>query len=365
MGLGFDRDDLVKLLKEDEEIRSLICQIAVGPSAEAEAHEAPETPEAMEAPAAPKEAVYISKKEEPSSKKQELRQKLEEARKDRDLWKQAAQQDAAEKDDAVLERDRAINERDAAVYERNQAGQERDEMLDPMNRAVREKEQAFRAIEESDRLRNQAVRAMEESNHKVEEARRIVSKLQAEITFLQERLDEAKGSISSLTADLDRTREEREDLKDDLQQAEQELAQRFVQGWQLYEAYQEVDDYFKDLLDGVLARPGFEAFIVGLSQERTLQTLWDVTREAVMMSRDEAAGETLWNLFRYSLDLVNRSRSEDLYAVEDVEVGDSYDIDKHILTGGSRNQGCLSKVFLPGYRNVRTGKIICKSQVKI
>lgn len=92
MGLGFDRDDLVKLLKEDEEIRSLICQIAVGPSAEAEAHEAPETPEAMEAPAAPKEAVYISKKEEPSSKKQELRQKLEEARKDRDLWKQAAQQ---------------------------------------------------------------------------------------------------------------------------------------------------------------------------------------------------------------------------------------------------------------------------------
>ena len=368
MGLILNRDDLVKLLQEDEEMRDLIRQIALGQPEEGEAHEVPEAPEvpaSLKVLEPLKEAVYIAKKEELSSKKQELRQKLEEARKDRDLWKQAAQQAAAEKEAAVLERDRAINERDAAVYERNQAVQERDAMADQLKQAVREKEQAFRAMEESDRLRNQAVRAMEESNHKVEEARRIVSKLQAEITFLQERLGEAKGTISSLTADLDHTREEREDLKDDLQQAEQELAQRFVQGWQLYEAYQDVDDYYKDLLDGVLARPGFEAFIVGLSQDRSLRTLWDVTREAVMKSRDEAAGKILWNLFCYSLDLVNRSRSENLYAVEDVEVGDPYDIDRHALTGDSRSQGCLSKVFLAGYRNVSTDKIVCKSQVKI
>ena len=311
MGLGFNRDNLVKLLKEDEGIRYLIRQITLV------------QPEVGEGQEAPMEVSF-------SPKKQELRKELEEDRKERDRWQQEAQLAADEKD-----------------------------------KAVREKEQAFRAMEEADRLRNQAVRALEESDRKVEEARRIVSKLQAEITFLQERLDESKSSISSLTADLNRTREEREDLKDALQQAEQKLTQRFAQGWQLYEAYQDVDDYYQGLLSDVMARPGFEAFIVGLSQDRSLQKIWDVTREAVMKGHDEETAKTLWRLFQYSMDLVNQGRSQDLYAIEDVEVGDFYDIDRHALTVDSRNQGCLSKVFLPGYRNVSTGKIVHKSQVKI
>ena len=324
MRLILNRDDLVNLLQEDEEIRDLIRKLALGQSEEA---------------ARPEEPVFLeaSKEEIFSSKKQELRQKLEEVRRDRDRWQQEAQLAVAEKDKVAGERNRTLVER--------------DDMADQLKQVVREKEQAFRA--------------MEESNHKVEEARRIVSKLQAEITFLQERLDEAKGSISTLTADLDRTREEREDLKEDLQQAEQELSQRFAQGWQLYEAYQEVDDYYRGLLSDVMARPGFEAFIVGLSQDRSLQKIWDVTREAVMKGHDDDTAKTLWRLFQYSMDLVNQGRSQDLYAVEDVKVGDFYDIDLHALTVDSRNQGCLTEVYLPGYRNVSTGKIVHKSQVKI
>lgn len=324
MGFVLNRDDIVELLKKDEEIRGLIRKLALGQSEEAARKEAPVVLEAS------KEEIF-------SSKKQELRQKLEEVRRDRDRWQQEAQLAVAEKDKVASERNRAIVER--------------DDMADQLKQAVREKEQAFRA--------------MEESNRKVEEARCIVSKLQSEITFLQERLDEAKGSIGTLTADLDRTREEREDFKDDLQQAEQELAQRFAQGWQLYEAYQDVDDYYQGLLSDVMARPGFEAFIVGLSQDRSLQKIWDVTREAVMKGHDEETAKTLWRLFQYSMDLVNQGRSQDLYAVEDVKVGDFYDIDRHALTADSRNQGYLSQVYLPGYRNVSTGKIVHKSQVKI
>lgn len=351
MRLILNRDDLVKILQEDEEIRDLIRKLALGQPEEGEAHEVPESLKESEVPKAPMEASL-------SPKKQELRKELEATRKDRDYWQQEASQVATERDDAVRDCQGALNERDQALDQRNQAVQERDE-------AVREKNGALRAMAEAEQQREQAVLAMKDADRKIDEARRIVSGLQSERDFLQERLDEAKAGIGALTADLDRVKAEREALKNSLQQAEQALAQRFDEGWKLYEAYQELDDYFKDLLDGVLARPGFEAFIVGLSQDRTLQTLWDVTREAVMKSRDDAAGELLWHLFRYSLDLVNQSRSEDLYVIEDVAVGDFYDIDKHILTSGSRTQGCLSKVFLPGYRNISTGKIVCKSQVKI
>lgn len=358
MRLILNRDDLVKILQEDEEIRDLIRKLALGQPEEGEAHEVPESLKESEVPKAPMEAGL-------SPKKQELRKELEATRKDRDYWQQEASQAATERDDAVRDCQGAINERDQALDQRNQAVQERDEAVQGRDEAVREKNGALRAMAEAERQREQAVLAMKEANRKVDEARRSVSGLQSEREFLQARLDEAKAGIGALTVELDRVKAEREALKNSLQQAEQALAQRFDEGWKLYEAYQELDDYFKNLLDGVLARPGFEAFIVGLSQDRTLQTLWDVTREAVMRSHDDASGELLWHLFRYSLNLVNQSRSEDLYVIEDVEVGDPYDIDKHILTGGSRTQGCLSKVFLPGYRNISTGKIVCKSQVKI
>lgn len=67
MGLILNRDDLVKLLQEDEGIRELIRQITLVQPEVGERQEAP-----MEASLSPK--------------KQELRKELEATRKDRDYW---------------------------------------------------------------------------------------------------------------------------------------------------------------------------------------------------------------------------------------------------------------------------------------
>lgn len=96
-----------------------------------------------------------------------------------------------------------------------------------------------------------------------------------------------------------------------------------------------------------------------------MRPLWSATREALMKCRDESSANILWNIFQYSLGLVNQSRPDDVFALEDVAVGDRYDIERHALTGGSRVQGTVRVVHLPGYRNVRTGDVICKSLVEI
>ena len=199
MRLILNRDDLVKILQEDEEIRDLIRKLALGQPEEGEAHEVPESLKESEVPKAPMEASL-------SPKKQELRKELEATRKDRDYWQQEASQAATERDDAVRDCQGALNERDQALDQRNQAVQERDE-------AVREKNGALRAMAEAEQQREQAVLAMKDADRKIDEARRIVSGLQSERDFLQERLDEAKAGIGALTADLDRVKAEREALK--------------------------------------------------------------------------------------------------------------------------------------------------------
>ena len=96
-----------------------------------------------------------------------------------------------------------------------------------------------------------------------------------------------------------------------------------------------------------------------------MRPLWSATREALMKCRDESSANILWDIFQYSLGLVNQSRADDVFAIENVAVGDRYDIERHALTSGSRVQGNVRVVHLPGYRNVRTGHVVCKSLVEI
>lgn len=316
MGWGFDRDDFVQLLQEDAEIRGLIRQIAS---------------RAPEERAGAMRGESLSKKQAPRSMAE--RASSEELAHLKALLSQLA----AEKDEAVRDRARALSERDAAIYKENQAFSERAEVL---------------------RQRDQVVRDLEDM-------RGSVFKLQSEHRNLQQSLNDARAKLAAIQVERDRAQVEVQALKKAAELAGQALDQRFGRGWQLYEDYQRLGDYFKGLLKGVFSRPGFEAFIVGLSQERSLKMIWDVTLEAVMNSHDEKDKEILQRLFQYSMDLFNRSRAEDLYAVEDVEVGDDYDMERHSLTKDSRAQGCLTAVFLRGYRNVRTDSIVCKSRVKI
>jgi hypothetical protein len=316
--VGKDRLDFLELLRHDEEVREIIRQIVSGGSCPSPSWAERERPEAIQ-------------------KKQELRRALEKAQQEIDALTEREQQALAD------------GERYRQAFEQAQQ-QCRD--LEEQGTALRQ------SLEQMQREAAQA-------QLKRDQARRQCRDLEEQGTALRRRLEQVQRDSAQARQERDQAQGEARSLRQEAKDADKALSQRFAEGWRLYQQYQQVSDYLRGLLTGVFARPGFEAFIIGAAQERSLRPLWSATREALMKCRDESSANILWDIFQYSLGLVNQSRPDDVFAIENVAVGDRYDIERHALTGGSRVQGTVRVVHLPGYRNVRTGDIVCKSLVEI
>lgn len=238
--------------------------------------------------------------------------------------------------------------------------------------AIQKKQELRRALEEArqeiDALTEREQQALADGEcyrQAFEQAQQQCRDLEEQGTALRRRLEQVQRDSAQARQERDQAQGEARSLRQEAKDADKALSQRFAEGWRLYQQYQQVSDYLRGLLTGVFARPGFEAFIIGAAQERSLRPLWSATREALMKCRDESSANILWDIFQYSLGLVNQSRPDDVFAIENVAVGDRYDIERHALTGGSRVQGTVRVVHLPGYRNVRTGDVVCKSLVEI
>lgn len=316
--VGKDRLDFLELLRHDEEVREIIRQIVSGGSCPSPSWAEGKRPEAIQ-------------------KKQELRRALE-----------AAQQEI----DALTEREQqalADGERYRQAFEQVQ-------------RQCQTLEQQGMVLRQSlEQMQREAAQAQRERD----QARRQCHDMEQQETVLCQRLEQVQREAAQARQERERAQGEARSLRQEAKDADKALSQRFAEGWRLYQQYQQVGDYLRGLLTGVFARPGFEAFIIGAAQERSLRPLWSATREALMKCRDESSANVLWDIFQYSLGLVNQSRADDVFAIENVAVGDRYDIERHALTGGSRVQGTVRVVHLPGYRNVRTDDVVCKSLVEI
>lgn len=316
--VGKDRLDFLELLRHDEEVREIIRQIVSGGSRLSPSWTEGERPEAIQ-------------------KKQELRRALEQAQQEITALTEREQQALADGD------------RYRQAFEQAQ-------------RQCQTLEQQGTVLRQSlEQMQREAAQAQE----KRDQARRQCHDLEQKETVLRQRLEQMQRETAQARQERERAQGEAQSLRQEAEDADKALSQRFAEGWRLYQQYQQVGDYLRDLLTGVFARPGFEAFIVGAAQERSLRPLWSATREALIKCRDESSANILWNIFQYSLGLVNQSRPDDVFVLEDVAVGDRYDIERHALTGGSRVQGTVRVVYLPGYRNVRTGAVVCKSLVEI
>lgn len=316
--VGKDRLDFLELLRHDEEVREIIRQIVSGGSHLSPSWAEGERPEAIQ-------------------KKQELRRALEQAQQEITALTEREQQALADGD------------RYRQAFEQAQ-------------RQCQTLEQQGTVLRQSlEQMQREVAQAQEERD----QARRQCHDLEQKETVLRQHLEQVQREAAQARQERERAQGEAQSLRQEAEDADKALSQRFAEGWRLYQQYQQVSDYLRDLLTGVFARPGFEAFIIGAAQERSLRPLWSATREALMKCRDESSANILWDIFQYSLSLVNQSRSDDVFVLEDVAVGDRYDIERHALTGGSRVQGTVRVVHLPGYRNVRTGDIVCKSLVEI
>ena len=191
-----------------------------------------------------------------------------------------------------------------------------------------------------------------------------ISKLETELNNLRgenyrlkNELAKAQRCVQNLQRDLDAA-------NDKISGLDSQLNERFSRGWELFRKYQLVGSHARQLLQGVFPREDFMAFICGGAQVDSLGTLWDVLRECVMNRRQQDA-QILSEVFEYCLELVNSSKAQASYSILPVNVGERFDSDVHSEAPGSRAQGKISVVYLPGYRNDYNGRIIKKSVVQV
>ena len=192
---------------------------------------------------------------------------------------------------------------------------------------------------------------------KISKLEKELNNLRGENYRLKNELAKAQRCVQNLQRDLDAA-------NDKISELDSQLNERFARGWELFQKYQLVGSHARELLQGVFPREDFMAFICGGAQVDSLGTLWDVLRECVMNRRQQDA-QILSEVFEYCLKLVNSSKAQASYSILPVNVGERFDSDVHSEAPGSRAQGKISVVYLPGYRNDYSGRIIKKSVVQV
>lgn len=219
---------------------------------------------------------------------------------------------------------------------------------------------------------------LSEAQRRVEDLEQQIQNAQFKISQLENFLSQSERSSKDLQSKLAEwqktfTREQQraKSLQQDLDAANQkifdlegQLQQRFAHGWELFQKYQTIGAHARQLLQGVFTRDNFMSFICGGAQSESLEKIWDVLRECLMNSRQHDA-EILWDVFEYSLELVNSSRAQVSYSILPVSDGDRFDSDLHTEAPGSRAQGRVAQVYLPGFRNDYNRRIIRKSIVQV
>lgn len=115
-------------------------------------------------------------------------------------------------------------------------------------------------------------------------------------------------------------------------------------------------------LQNVINLQNEEAFIGAGCQQENLDALWDCLSYKLTVYT-EAELKTLNDLFFYFLSIFNDV--QELYAPIKTAIGDAFDEDIHARGEGSKISGQIHEVYLEGYRNVKTGKVVKKSIVRI
>ena len=211
----------------------------------------------------------------------------------------------------------------------------------------------------------------------LEEAQQRVQNLQMESekwrkTYQDEKhnADFMKARLESKIEELKQEKQRLEQRKRSLEKANESLQsqmeERFSRGWELFEAYQSVDDHTKQILhNGVFTQEtNFMSFICGGAQTSSLEKLWDALRECIMYGQQKDA-QILWDIFEYCIELVNSSKTQAKYEVLPTKEGERFDSDIHTEGPNSLAQGKVVNVYLPGYQNTYNGKIIKKSIVQV
>ena len=199
---------------------------------------------------------------------------------------------------------------------------------------------------------------------KIAQQSELINALQQQITVLNAEKQQLSNELAAVGKDMQALKQQKLELQQTVEQYKAELEERFADGWQLYRRYFALPERDRQVLTSVFPSESFEAFICGGAKDASLEKIWDEV-DRNLSSGNSSTAYLLWEIFAYFVKLVNAGKTEMVYQIDDVREGDDYDRELHNLTAGSKVQGKVRQVHLPGFSNIYSGRNIRKSIVYV
>ena len=209
-----------------------------------------------------------------------------------------------------------------------------------------------------------------------------LSQLKAELQKYKNLTAENEQQIGSLTLTLQSIQKENRTLKETVSQVESEketldsqltfaneviekMRRQFESAVKYWKTYRSLSVSVREGLSNVICDESVILFIASGTTADNLKAVWNYTRDILSDSFHQNDAESLKKIFEYFFTIYNASLPERVYERDSVEVGDELDEDIHDRSSGSCTSGKITSVLLKGYQCINTGKIICRSLVKV
>lgn len=358
------RDDLLWILQNDDEIRAAILHIVYGESTAAEpVKQTSILDEVRNAP--PQEienlrALLEQKQtwcDELQDKNEALEGQLQQVQADRDVRIKNEEKLQGEKEELskrLGETEALAREKDEKIHHLEDSLQEEKRNISNLQSRTKKQQEDYEAA----KTRHTEERRRVEAEHR----QQLENAAAAHAQEKQRMIDDA----AAMKLDMQRLEQRKSALEKANRTLQEQLAERFARGWELFEQYPNVSEHTRQILhNGVFTQEAsFMSFICGGAQPTSLEKLWEALRDCIMRG-EQSDAEILWDIFEYCLELVNASRTQAKYEILAVEEGDSFDPDCHTEGPDSKAQGTVRTIYLRGYRNTYGDKIMKKSIVQV
>lgn len=221
--------------------------------------------------------------------------------------------------------------------------------------------------------RNDSARKKQELADECAVLRRAQTEAEENCRRLERECVEKDASLKDAAAKNDRLRSEKERMERELSQAQTKLAekdtqlqQRFSRGWDIWRQYQQLTNGTKESMQRIIAHADdFTSFICCGAQSDAPEVIWDIMSDCW---EKKLLGDLaiLREIFAYSLELVNSTKTKPLFEILSVKPGDKYDRKHHLVDPFCEvQQGNVEKVCVQGFRNVFVNKVIRQSLVSL
>ena len=225
--------------------------------------------------------------------------------------------------------------------------QENDEIRDAnkeeeLMKIIEAWKQKYQQIKESKNTQQAKIEELEAKNTNI-------SQINAN---LEEELTKKSSQVSSLNEQNKKMQQQLDFYK-----------QNFEDELKIYEKFTSLSDETKDSLRGIFKDDSLSGFMSCGVQEKNIQNFWEYIKAEILEDKNSDI-EKLVEIFYFFFARFHIAYP--MYELLNTKQNDSFDTQLHIKhNSSSSNSGMISKVYLQGYKNIKTDKTIKQSVVKI